>query len=86
MGHVRSNDAQCAEDLICLKLRQTQSNLTKNFGLKKSITWTQEMVNKMTEKSNRDNRSRQKNPNNDQYYKDRGYQGGKSEYKKKYGM
>ena len=35
------------------------------------------MVNKMTQKSNRDNRSRQKNPNNDQYYKDRGYQGGK---------
>ena len=44
------------------------------------------MVNEMTQKSNRDNRSRQKNPNNDQYYKDRGYQGGKSEYKKKYGM
>ena len=63
-----------------------KSNLTKNIGLRKSIARKQEMVNKMTKKSNQDNRSRQKNPNNDQYYKDRGYQGGKSEYKKKYGM
>lgn len=40
----------------------------------------------MTQESNRDNHSNQKNPNNDQYYKDRGYKGGKAEYKDKYGM
>jgi len=35
---------------------------------------------------NNDNRSKQKNPNNDQYYKDRGYKGGKKEYGEKYGF
>ena len=42
-----------------------------------------EMKN-MANDPNQDNRSNQLNPNNDQYYKDRGYKGGKKEYGDKY--
>jgi len=40
----------------------------------------------MTKITKKNQRSIQKNPNNDQYYKDRGYKGGKKEYAKKYGF
>jgi hypothetical protein len=40
----------------------------------------------MAKTQKKNERSVQKNPNNDRYYKDRGYKGGKKEYAKKHGF
>ena len=47
---------------------------------------TVEEMKKMAKTQKKNERSVQKNPNNDRYYKDRGYKGGKKEYAKKHGF